>query len=124
MVNVLIGIALVAAAAIFYWVFYRALPRTSGTIRTFVSQPVEVERDKLGVPHIQARSLDDAWFAQGYVTAQDRMWQMDTLRRAAAGDLAEIVGTPGLESDREARRMRMRRIAERIYTETPRPTKR
>jgi penicillin amidase len=118
-VNVFIGIALVAAAAIFYWVFYRALPRTSGTIRTFVSQPVEVERDKLGVPHIEARSLDDAWFAQGYVTAQDRMWQMDTLRRAAAGDLAEIVGMPGLESDREARRMRMRRIAEVIYTETP-----
>jgi penicillin amidase len=118
-VNVLIAIALVATAAVFYWVFYRALPQTSGTIRTWVTQPVQVDRDKLGVPHIKARTLDDAWFAQGYVTAEDRMWQMDTLRRAAGGDLAEIVGTVGLESDREARRMRLRRIAERIYTETP-----
>ena len=105
--------------AVFYWVFYRALPQTSGTIRTWVTQPVQIDRDKLGVPHIKARTLDDAWFAQGYVTAEDRMWQMDTLRRAAAGDLAEIVGTPGLESDREARRLRLRRIAEGIYTQTP-----
>jgi len=96
-VNALIAIALVVAAAVFYWVFYRALPQTSGTIRTLVSQPVEVERDKLGVPHIRARSPDDAWFAQGYVTAEDRMWQMDTLRRAAGGDLAEIVGMAGIE---------------------------
>ena len=86
-VNVLIAIALVATAAVFYWVFYRALPQTSGTIRTWVTQPVQVDRDKLGVPHIKARTLDDAWFAQGYVTAEDRMWQMDTLRRAAGGDL-------------------------------------
>ncbi len=118
-VNALIAIGLVAAAGVFYWVFWRALPQTTGTIRTWVSEPVGVDRDKLGVPHIKARTLDDAWFAQGYVTAEDRMWQMDTMRRAAGGDLAEIVGMGGLESDREARRMELRRIAERIYVETP-----
>jgi penicillin amidase len=118
-VNVLIAIALIAAIVIFYWVFYRALPQTSGTIRTLVTEPVQVDRDRLGVPHIKARSLEDAWFVQGYVTAEDRMWQMDTLRRAAGGDLAAIIGAGGLESDHEARRMRLRRIAEQVYTETP-----
>lgn len=115
-VNVLIAIALAGAAAVFYWVPYRALPKTSGTIETSVAQPVEVDRDSLGVPHIKANSIDDAWFVQGYTTAEDRMFQMDGLRRLAAGELSEIVGTAGLESDREARRMRIRRIAEQVYT--------
>lgn len=116
-VNTLIAIALVAAGAIFYLVLYRALPKTSGTIVTLVNQPVEVVRDRLGVPHIKARTIDDAWFVEGYTTAEDRMFQMDGLRRLAAGDLSEIVGAAALESDREARRLRMRRIAEQIYTE-------
>lgn len=116
-VNTLIAIALVAAGVVFYLVLYRALPKTSGTIATLVSQPVEVERDSLGVPHIRARTIDDAWFVEGYTTAEDRMFQMDGLRRLAAGDLSEIVGPSALESDREARRLRIRRIAEQIYTE-------
>lgn len=116
-VNVLVAIALIAAAAIYYWVLYRSLPQTSGTIRTLVSQPVRVERDRLGVPHIHARTLDDAWFAEGYTAAEDRMFQMEGLRRLAAGELAEIVGPSALESDRESRRLRMRRIAEQIYVE-------
>ncbi len=114
-VNLLIAIVLVAAGVVFYWVFYRALPRTSGTIRTLVSQPVAVGRDSLGVPHIKARTLDDALFVQGYVVAEDRMWQMDSLRRLSAGELSEIVGVATLESDRESRRLGLRRIAEQIY---------
>jgi penicillin amidase len=122
-VNVLIAIVIVAAAAVFYWVFWRALPQTSGTIETFVSQPVEVNRDKLGVPHIKARTLDDAWFVQGYTTAEDRMFQMDGLRRLAAGDLSEIVGPATFESDLETRRMRTRRVAEEIYARMPQADK-
>lgn len=118
-VNILIAIALVTAAAAFYWFIYRALPKTSGTIETFVSQPVEVDRDSLGVPHIKARTLEDAWFVEGYTTAEDRMFQMDGLRRLAAGDLAAIVGPSALESDRESRRMRMRRVAEQVYVDLP-----
>ena len=68
-----------------------------------------------GVPHIHASNLDDALFAQGYVTASERLWQMDSLRRLSAGDLSEIVGVPGLQFDRESRRLRIRRIAEEIY---------
>ncbi|MES1257138.1 MAG: penicillin acylase family protein [Acidobacteriota bacterium] len=116
-VNALIAIALIAAGAIFYWIFYRSLPRTSGVIETQVTQPVEVVRDRLGVPHIRAKTLEDALFAQGYVTAEDRMWQMDTLRRLPAGELSEIIGVATLEADRESRRLRLRYLAEQIYTQ-------
>lgn len=114
-VNVLLAIVFLAGAASFYWFLYRALPRTSGRVSTQVSQPVEIDRDSLGFPHIKARTLDDVWFAEGYATAEDRMFQMDGLRRAAAGELAAIAGSSALESDREARRLRMRRIAEQVY---------
>jgi penicillin amidase len=116
-VNVLIAIALVTAAVGFYWFLYRALPQTSGTIETWVTQPVQVDRDGLGVPHIKARTIDDAWLVEGYTTAEDRMFQMDGLRRLAAGELSAIIGPSTLESDREARRMRLRRIAEQVYTQ-------
>jgi penicillin amidase len=59
--------------------------------------------------------------AQGYATASDRLWQMDTLRRVAGGDLSEIVGPAALEADRDARRLRLRRTAEEILAKlTPR----
>lgn len=118
-VNILIAIAIVAAAVGYYWIFVRPLPQTSGEIRTLVSQPVEVARDRLGAPHIRAQSVDDALFVQGYVTAEDRMFQMDALRRLSAGELSEIVGRAALESDTEARRMRLRRLAEEICTRLP-----
>ena len=54
-------------------------------------------RDALGVPHIQAAAWEDAIFLQGYVTAQDRLWQMDALRRLAAGELAEVIGPAALD---------------------------
>jgi len=113
-VNALIAIAILAAGVVFYQVFYRALPQNSGTIRTSLSQPVVVGRDSLGVPHIRARTLADALFVQGYTVAEDRMWQMDSLRRLSAGELSEIVGVAALESDRESRRLRLRRLAEQI----------
>jgi penicillin G amidase len=118
-VNILIAMALIAGAAVFYLVFWRAMPVTSGTVETFVSQPATVSRDALGVPHIKARTIDDAWFMQGYVTAEERMFQMDGLRRLASGELSEIIGPAALEADRDARRLRMRRIAEQIYATMP-----
>ncbi|MDP9172112.1 MAG: penicillin acylase family protein [Acidobacteriota bacterium] len=114
-VNILIAIAILAAALALYWYVYRALPQTSGTISALVVQPVEVNRDAQGIPHIKARTLDDALFVQGYVTAEDRMWQMDSIRRLASGELSEIVGETAIEADRDARRLRLRRMAEQIY---------
>jgi penicillin amidase len=111
-INTLIAIALIAALVAVYWYAYRPLPQTSGSIGAYVSRGVTVTRDGLGTPHIAAESLEDVLFAQGFVTAQDRLWQMDSLRRLAGGELAEIVGRPGLDSDRDARSFRMRRLAE------------
>src|SRR6202167_3356316 len=118
-INFAIGVALLAAAGAVYWFAYRVLPQTSGTIAAPVSQRVTIARDALGVPHIAAASADDAYFAQGYASAQDRLFQMDGLRRLAGGNLSEIAGAGALELDRDSRRLRMRRIAEQAYVSLP-----
>ncbi len=118
-VNIAIALLLIAAAGVAYWYVWRPLPGDSGTIGAPTGAPVSVAYDSLGEPHIRAANLEDALFAQGYVTAQDRLFQMDGLRRLAAGDLAEIVGPGALESDREARGMRIRRVAEEAYGAIP-----
>src|SRR4051812_21455759 len=114
-VKIPIAIASFAARAVVYWIANRPLPQTSATIPAPPAARATATRDRLDVPHIHAASLDDALFVQGYVTAQDRLWQMDGLRRLSGGNLAEIVGPAGQESDREARQLRLRRIAEAAY---------
>ena len=111
-INIGIAVLILLAAFGIYWIAWRPLPQTSGTIRAGVAQKVTVSFDKLGEPHIAAANQEDLLFAQGYVTAQERMWQMDGLRRLSAGDLSEIVGPAALPSDREARWLRLRRIAQ------------
>lgn len=76
-----------------------------------VSAPVEVWRDSMDVPHIWARSETDALFAQGYVHAQERLWQMELFRRVAQGRLAEVMGADLLESDRFLRTVGLWRAA-------------
>src|SRR6266436_6932488 len=114
-VNIAIAVVAIAALAIVYWYVWRPLPQRSGTIDAPLTGSASVSFDTLGVPHIRASSLDDAVFIQGYVTAQDRLWQMDALRRYSAGTLAEILGPVGLDSDKESRRLRLSRIAEDAY---------
>ena len=84
----------------FRYLARRALPQLDGT-RTVagIQQPVEIVRDRWGVPHIFAGSDEDAYFALGYVHAQDRLFQLDLSRRAGQGRLAEMVGEPGLSLD-------------------------
>lgn len=72
---------------------------------------VEVLRDRWGIPHVYAATLADLFLAQGYLVAQDRLWQLETLRRAASGTLAECIGPPGLEMDRFLRRLGLARAA-------------
>jgi penicillin amidase len=74
-----------------------------------------VRRDARGVPHIEAATQDDLFVAQGYVTAQDRLWQMDTYRRSANGELAEVLGSRLLHHDIVERVMGFRKTAKRIY---------
>lgn len=102
----LLGLLLVAAAGtVTYWRWSRrALPQVDGEVRLpGLSGPVTVRRDALGVPHLEASSVPDLLRGQGYVTAQDRMWQMDVLRRRALGELAEAFGPSALLADREIR---------------------
>lgn len=92
-----------------------ALPQLDGRIATpGLTAPVMVRRDHHGIPHIEAANLDDLLFAQGYITAQDRLWEMDMARRMAAGDAAEILGPKLVEHDRMERVLAMRPTAERI----------
>src|SRR5688572_1286043 len=69
---------------------------------------VEVIRDTWGVPHIYAQNTDDLFFAQGYVMAQDRLWQMDQWRREREGRMAEILGPQAVDRDRQARLLKYR----------------
>ena len=90
----------------------RPLPTIDGDERLLgLHERAEVLRDGYGVPHIFAADEHDLFFLQGFVTAQDRLWQMDIYRRAASGRLAEVLGEPGLESDRFMRTLGLARAA-------------
>lgn len=82
-----------------------------------LSQPVTVVWDQRRVPHIFAQSLCDAYMAQGYVTARDRLWQMDFLTRATAGELSEVVGPKTIEYDKIQRGLGMVYAAEKALAE-------
>jgi penicillin amidase len=111
-INLSIAVLLIVLLAAVYWYAWRPLAQTTGAIGAPVGAQATVARDALGVPHITAATWEDAIFLQGFVTAQDRMWQMDALRRLAAGELAEVVGQQALASDEEARRLRLIQLAD------------
>jgi penicillin amidase len=97
-----------------------SLPQLDGAITLpGLSAPVTIQRDNHGVPHIRAASLDDLVIAQGFVTAQDRLWQMDALRRHASGTLAEIFGPALLTHDRLQRTLQLRVAADRAIAALP-----
>ncbi len=118
-------LALLAAAAGAGLVWLRsaalaALPQLDGSVHLAgLSAPVIVRRDGHGVPHIDAENQDDLFLAQGYVTAQDRLWQMDIFRRNANGELAQIMGPALVKHDETQRVFEIRRTAERIYKNLP-----
>jgi len=116
---ILAVVALVAASAGVIWLHSAAkaaLPVLDGDLHVAgLSAPVIVLRDAHGVPHIEAASQDDLLIAQGYVTAQDRLWQMDAYRRNAEGTLAEIMGSSLVEHDKAQRVIQFKNSAQRIY---------
>jgi penicillin amidase len=119
-------LAILAAAGFFYarhWVrtaTQASLPQIDGSLGIpGLAAPVTIQRDTHGVPHIQAASVDDLLVAQGFVTAQDRLFQMDTLRRHAAGELAEILGASLLGHDRLQRTLQIRAAADRAVAQLP-----
>ncbi|MET3681950.1 penicillin amidase [Alkalibacillus flavidus] len=105
----------------------RSLPETEGAVQvnefvgeeayTTLSDNVEITRDEHGVPHINAETDEDLFFAQGYVTAQDRLFQMEMSRRQASGRLSEVVGDMALNQDKYFRTLGLRRAAEKSLSE-------
>jgi len=122
-VSIVILLILLAVAAVVawgWWIAHSALPQVDGAVAVpGLSAKVRVIRDEQGVPTIEASTLEDLFFAQGYVTAQDRLWQMDLMRRAAAGELSEIIGEPTLKLDREQRILGLRVVAETTEKNIP-----
>ncbi len=84
-----------------------------------LSAPVTVRRDAHGVPHMEAATVNDALAAQGWVTASDRLWQMDMARRLPAGEAAEVLGSALVAHDRQERVLGMRDVAERMVRMMP-----
>ena len=94
------------AAALIYYFASRSLPDYDKDLQTgFVTAPVEIVRNNANVPHIFGARDEDVFFGLGYAHAQDRLWQMVTLRRTAQGRLSEVFGTQTVEIDRLIRRL-------------------
>src|ERR1043166_6753340 len=132
----------IAGTLAFFWFYHAArssLAQLDGSIiLSGLQSPVSVMRDEHGVPHITAANIEDLFFAQGYVTAQDRLWQMDMTRRAVGGEMAEIFPASSappqpvsramaavrprqtwVDYDKQQRTMRLRAIAERVTQQLP-----
>src|SRR5579859_8022879 len=140
----LVLLILLAGTLAFFWFYHAArssLAQMDGTVSlSGLQAPVSVIRDEHGVPHLAAANLQDLFFAQGYVTAQDRLWQMDLTRRAVGGEMAEIFPASTappqpvsrataavrprqtwVDYDKQQRTMRLRVVAERVTQQlTPR----
>ncbi len=105
-------LALVLAAAAGYIWLRESLPQLDGSVSlSGLRAPVDIVRDRNGVPHIYAGSIADAYFALGFVHAQDRLWQMEMNRRIGAGRLSEALGPATLDTDKFLRTLGVRRVA-------------
>ena len=98
-------------------------PRCDGQVPVGVTAAVTIERDRWGIPHIFADGHRDLWFGFGYAMAQDRLFQMDYLRRKGLGRLAEVLGPEGVPLDLIARTVGLNRIAKDEWTRLPQETR-
>jgi penicillin amidase len=109
--------ALLLTAALYVW---RSLPKLDGEMRVpGLEQNVTLRRDGADVTHIQAATPQDAWFALGYVHAQERAWQLAFNRRVMHGTLSEVLGPATLETDRLLRTLDIMGVAEAQYRNLP-----
>ena len=114
-IGIIVFVGLVVGGAT-RWLIRSTFPQTRGTVvAKGLQAPVQVLRDRYGVPHIRASSMHDLYFAQGYVTAQDRFWQMEFWRRIGSGRLSELFGKKTLGADIFLRTVGFRRAAEQDY---------
>lgn len=113
-ITLLLLLAVLAVAA--FWFVRHPWPQTQGDLAVAgLTAPVEVIRDGLGIPNIYARNEHDLFFAQGYVHAQDRLWQMEMDRHVSSGTLSQLFGRGTIPTDRYLRTLGMHRNAERNW---------
>lgn len=111
-------VVLALASGWLLWRVSASVPALSGTVsHPSLQAEVVIHRDDWGVPHIKAEHETDAYFALGYAMAQDRLFQMEIMRRLAKGELAEIFGSRVVEADKVLRTFRLRALAERYFEE-------
>jgi penicillin G amidase len=124
---VLVVVLAVAAGGGALWLnnaIHSSYPQTKGTLKvTGLNANVEVDRDAQGVPQVYASTSHDLFFAQGYVQAQDRFWQMDVYRHVTAGRLSELFGSGQVDTDKFIRTMGWYRIAQQEYDQLNPDTK-
>lgn len=120
----LLLMALAIMAAVFFGVRLRTGPdlRSETLAMEGLQEPVEILYDSMGIPHIFASSMEDLFFAQGYVHARDRLWQMEMFRRVLQGRLSEIFGEATVDTDRFLRTIGMEEAAEAGLPPTGSPT--
>ena len=110
-----------AAAAVYVW---RAFPSLDGELRApGLRAPVQVRRDASDVTHIEAQSVADAYFALGYVHAQERSWQLEFNRRVMHGELSEVLGPSTLAIDKHLRRLGVMQAARAQFAGLPEATR-
>jgi penicillin amidase len=123
---VVIAVALIGTVAVgglLAWVSGRAQPQVSGTLQApGLAASAEVIRDETGIAHIYADTSDDLFFAQGFVHASERMWQMEVFRHIGAGRVSELFGESQLDTDRFIRTLGWRQAAERDLAALDAPT--
>lgn len=112
--SVLAIVIAVAAGAGYWYVQGKQPQRTGEVVISGLQAPVSVRYDARGVPHLQAQNETDLYRALGYVHAQDRLFQMEIMRRLARGELAEVLGSKLLPTDTLFRSLRIREQAERM----------
>ncbi len=114
--GLIVVILIILIGAFLTWFVRKPWPQTKGKLEVKgLRDTVTVIRDKWGIPNIYAKNDYDLFFAQGYVTAQDRLFQLEMHRRIGNGTLSEIAGKGGLGTDKMSRMLGLRRIAEKSY---------
>ncbi len=117
-------VILIVAAGIAYHLVTKSFPQTSGSCSVpGLTADIRIYRDTYGVPHIVATSEPDAYFAVGYVHAQDRLWQMELARRAGMGTLSEVLGEPALRIDKMFRTLGLTALTARLAANLDAPTR-
>ncbi|WP_396588871.1 penicillin acylase family protein [Bermanella sp. R86510] len=114
----LIVVILIAAISI-YTVFRSSLPQLDGSVPASVNDSVTITRDQQGIPTIQANSRVDTAYGLGFIHAQERLFQMDLLRKNSAGELSELFGDLAIEFDKKIRKHQFRKRAQRAVDNLP-----